>query len=108
MSPMRPPISCPRCRGSHRSGERCALAPRKVADPFYNTPGWERLRVTYRKRHSLCERCERDGKVVIGQLVHHIVPIKEAWSLRFMWDNLETLCKTCHNKEHGKVMAAGT
>ena len=107
MSPMRPPISCPRCRGSHRSGERCALAPRKATKRFYSSSSWHRVRALQRKRHTLCERCERDGKVVVGQLVHHIVPIEDGGA-RFHLDNLETLCHACHNKEHGKVMAAAT
>lgn len=67
---------------------------------FYNSPEWKRCRASYKKsKMNLCERC---GK--IGYFVHHKVYIDMSniydTSVTLNFDNLELLCKDCHNKEH--------
>lgn len=53
--------------------------------------------------HPLCVECEREGRVVPGYAVDHIVPHRGNVALLKDWDNLQTLCQRHHaiksNKE---------
>jgi len=58
---------------------------------------WQRFRKFYLRRHPICEKCE-DYKDLH---VHHIKPINEGGA-RLDPDNLMTLCRSCHEKVHGR------
>lgn len=67
---------------------------------FYNSKEWKKCRTAYRKsKFNLCERCGG-----IGYFVHHKVYIDMSNiydpTITLNFDNLELLCKDCHNKEH--------
>ncbi len=49
--------------------------------------------------HPLCARCMRDGKYVEAKVVNHIIPHRGDWRLFISIDNLESLCKACHDSE---------
>ena len=59
-------------------------------------------------KHPLCERCEKAGKVVPAEDCHHIISfmtgktLLDKKALAFDPNNLESLCKECHQKEHNK------
>ncbi len=56
----------------------------------------------------LCERCLAKGLIVPGYIVHHKIHLTEDNykdpSVAFNFNNLEYLCKTCHEQEHFKTM----
>ena len=69
---------------------------------FYHSPEWRRLREWYRIHHPLCEECERNGRVVLAQVIDHIVEIADGGSPLDV-ANLQSLCHACHNRKHGAV-----
>lgn len=70
-------------------------------DSFYQSSQWRNKRVNILSRDAgLCQNCRREGRTVIGNIVHHIIEVSVNWDLRLTDDNLETICSTCHNKEH--------
>lgn len=44
--------------------------------------------------------CKSNGVIKQANIVHHIVPLRDDWSKRLSYDNLETICAQCHNAEH--------
>lgn len=50
--------------------------------------------------HYLCQTCLRKGKLSIANTVHHIKPLEDYPELALDEENLESICPSCHNKEH--------
>jgi 5-methylcytosine-specific restriction protein A len=66
------------------------------------------LRDVIVRRDPLCRRCEAAGRLTVTALVDHILPIWLRPDLRLDPDNLQGLCKPCHDaktaedlKQHG-------
>jgi len=93
---------CEKC-GEERSRSYDEIR-RKDADAIYNAD-WQRLSRAYRYQHPQCERCSRDGIISDSVLVHHKVPISEGGD-RLSIDNLEALCRDCHEIHHGRKPAS--
>ena len=74
----------------------------KTRDPkyvgFYNSSEWRTLSAKYTQDKGF--RCEKCG--AIATEVHHVKAIQtpEGWERRLDSDNLELLCKACHNERH--------
>lgn len=75
---------------------------RKPKEPhrFYKSTQWQVAReIKIRVANGKCERCGG-----LGQEVHHIVRLNvntvNVTSISLNQDNLELLCKECHNKKH--------
>lgn len=74
------------------------------ARAFYNSTAWKECREAYKHKAAyLCERCG-----AAGVIVHHknyITPenITDP-SILLNFDNLELLCRACHDKEHGEPL----
>lgn len=72
----------------------------------YNNTAWRKLRNSYLKLHPLCENCLKEGKVVPAEDVHHKrSPFQKGeinWTLLMEVENLQSLCKECHGKEHAR------
>ena len=75
---------------------------------FYGSKAWKRCRAAYKKKAGgLCERCLANGVIRPGEVVHHKIYISPdtmndpAVSMNF--DNLELVCRDCHEKEHGRM-----
>jgi len=67
---------------------------------FYNSPAWKKTRKAYKLyRMNICERCGG-----LGYFVHHkkYINADNIWDtdITLNFENLELLCKDCHNKEH--------
>ena len=62
---------------------------------------WKRIRDRHISMHPLCEICQKEGKYVPAQEVHHIVPISKGGT--HARDNLQSLCRSCHNKIHHEL-----
>ena len=72
----------------------------KVLHNFYKSPAWLAAReLKIVSVNSLCERCGQ-----VGIEVHHIEKLTidnvNDSSVSLNQDNLELLCRDCHNKEH--------
>jgi len=68
---------------------------------FYKSGVWKNKREQILKRDNFeCQRCKRNGEFSKAKVVHHIKHLDEFPELALDDDNLESLCKQCHNKEH--------
>lgn len=72
----------------------------KVLHNFYKSNAWKLAReLKIREARGLCERCGG-----IGGEVHHIKRLNienvQDVTVSINLENLELLCKECHNKEH--------
>jgi len=75
---------------------------------FYQSREWKSLRAyKFTEARGLCEECLKQGKIIGGKEIHHIVPIdtNEGWERRYDIANLKCLCPQCHNKAHERVSA---
>jgi len=79
---------------------------------FYLSTEWRRLRAVKLMNNPLCEQCLKDGWTTPGEDIDHIIDIVIDPLLCLSYDNLQTLCKSCHSskpkvytkKKPGKVM----
>lgn len=73
---------------------------------YYNKVQWRDLRQAYMIEHPLCERCLREGRTTLAEEVHHKQFIlsgsddNERLDLLLNYNNLESLCKKCHDELH--------
>ena len=72
----------------------------------YNTNLWHRLRKAKLRDNPLCEVCSLEGKITLGEDIHHLrsflkaETIEERDSLAFDSNNLLTVCRKHHNEIH--------
>ena len=66
---------------------------------------WKRIRDAYVREHPFCEKCYEEGRLVPVTEVHHIIPINDGGTSDF--DNLMSLCHSCHEKIHQKMAGRG-
>lgn len=78
------------------------------AQAFYVSAEWKRCRrgfISYKR--GLCERCLAKGLIVPGNHVHHKVYLTpeniNKPDVALNWDNLELLCKNCHEEVHSSL-----
>ena len=77
------------------------------AQQFYSSTHWKKCRdgfISYKR--GLCERCLAKGIIKPGRDVHHkrrLTPqnITDP-NIALSWDNLELLCRECHEEEHNR------
>lgn len=77
--------------------------PEQIA--FYKTWTWKKCREQYfKKAKGLCERCLAKGLIKQGEIVHHKIEMNSETihnpKLAYGFDNLELLCRDCHNEVH--------
>ena len=81
---------------------------RKWKNPWYNTHRWRELRSLFLNENPLCVECEKEGLAILGNVVDHKQRVAsgktdaEKQRLMWDWDNLQTMCDTCHNSKSGK------
>ena len=78
-------------------------------EAFYVTWTWRKCRTAFAKsKGNLCERCLKRGVINAGSKdrpleVHHKIPLTADNvtdpEVTLNWDNLELLCKDCHDQE---------
>ncbi len=69
---------------------------------FYRSTAWKKLSHHWLMTHPLCVSCEAQGIYRKGDLVDHIVELRDDWTKRLDPDNLQTLCYACHNRKTWK------
>ena len=77
------------------------------AHAFYISEEWRRCRAAYIKAHPLCERCAAKGRIIPAEHVHHRARITPPNltdpAVTLNPDNLEALCRECHQQEHRHI-----
>ena len=81
----------------------------KEVETFYTSWTWRRCRKAFAEsKGNICERCLSRGIIEPGSKdrpleVHHKIPLNaenvKDPKVALNWDNLELLCKTCHEEE---------
>lgn len=69
---------------------------------FYRSVAWKKLSHRWLMMHPLCVNCEAHGVYRKGDLVDHIIELRDDWSKRLDVNNLQTLCYACHNRKTWK------
>ena len=89
----------------------------KDKQDIYNSREWKELTILKKRANPLCEQCIKDGEAIgipggyvkSVECVHHIIPIETARTkeemrrLAFNWNNLMSLCKSCHARIHKEL-----
>jgi len=73
---------------------------------FYVSVAWIDCARAYRRDHPLCERCLTRHEISAAEEVHHRIKLTPSNihkpDIVLNWDNLEALCKKCHQEEHNR------
>lgn len=64
----------------------------------YKTDLWRRLRLQQLRTEPLCRYCRTMGRVEAATVVDHVRPHRGERDLAFDPDNLQSLCKPCHDR----------
>lgn len=73
---------------------------------IYSSTAWKQLRETKLRQKPLCECCLKQGVIRTAQDVHHKVSFMSTTNpierdrLAYDLDNLQSLCRECHNAIH--------
>ena len=109
--PLRP-CRHPGCRELTRDGWCPAHRPRHERrrsaqyHSWYSLPVWtDRLRPQQLLREPFCRECRKHGLRTPATVVDHIEPHRGDWSLFADEDNLQSLCKHCHDRKTAREMA---
>jgi len=68
---------------------------------FYQKGAWRRIRNLYIKNNPLCVECVENGIIEKADVVDHIKQISKGGQA-YSFDNLQSLCSTCHNQKSGR------
>ena len=79
----------------------------KSIHQFYSSKKWVQTSKAYaRSKSFLCERCLSKGKVIPYEEVHHKIRLSmeniNNPDISLNWNNLECLCRKCHEQEHSE------
>ena len=97
-----------RCKNQQQAKDKAEI---------YNSREWKELTILKKRANPLCEQCIKDGEAIgipdgyvkSVECVHHIIPIETARTkeemrrLAFDWNNLMSLCKSCHARIHKEL-----
>ena len=68
---------------------------------FYNSKEWTSIRAVVKQRDmGLCQVCLMKNIIHYMTTVHHIIELKDNYSLRIDENNLISVCSSCHQKIH--------
>ena len=68
---------------------------------FYKSKMWEHKRLEILERDNFeCQECKAEGGYSKGNVVHHILHLKDRPDLALEDSNLVTVCGACHNVLH--------
>lgn len=74
---------------------------------LYNAKAWKALRLQQLTAEPLCRYCQQQGKVTAATVADHKIPHKGDETLFFDADNLQSLCKLCHDSAKQKAEKHG-
>ncbi|WP_192820185.1 HNH endonuclease [Rufibacter sp. LB8] len=64
---------------------------------FYTSTAWRKLRARKLANDPLCTHCQKKGIITLGSDIDHVLSIAKRPDLKLDYDNLQTLCKSCHS-----------
>lgn len=69
---------------------------------FYRHDPWLTVRKRVLERDNYIDQYElvENNRIIPGNTVHHIIPLRERWDLRADIRNLEVISRANHNREH--------
>jgi 5-methylcytosine-specific restriction enzyme A len=76
--------------------------PRAPHHELYGKIRWKRLRRLQMAEFPLCRMCEAAGRTTPATLVDHITPAKDDVELFFDMNNLQSICRPCHDSAKRK------
>lgn len=68
---------------------------------------WRQLRARHLAHHPLCEFCRRLGRVEPATVVDHVTPHRGSEVLFWDEQNLQSLCKLCHDSHKQTLEKSG-
>jgi 5-methylcytosine-specific restriction enzyme A len=74
---------------------------------FYAKKAWRNLRAAKLREDPLCIQCKAKGQLISATVVDHIIPRRANPDLELSWDNLQSLCESCHNTKSAKEGRGG-
>ena len=91
-----------RCGGIIKDGKcnRCQRCQNQEDPELHlgNDWTWRKISEAFRRDHPYCEDCDAEGRVTMATQVHHRKNRREHPELKYDWDNLMSLCDSCHSK----------
>lgn len=74
----------------------------KEIQTFYRSKSWLAVRQQVLNRDNYIDQFEllENDRIIPGNTVHHIIPLRERWDLRADIRNLEVISRSNHNREH--------
>jgi 5-methylcytosine-specific restriction protein A len=69
------------------------------AKKFYNSVAWRKMAREQLRREPLCAECLKAGRITPAEIADHVQPIREGGA-RLDRENLQSLCRACHNRKH--------
>lgn len=81
---------------------------RKIRRSIYDTKKWRDLRKAKLMQNPLCEKCFENGIITPAEDIHHIVSFVDITDnlrrleIAYDFNNLQSLCKKCHQKIHNQ------
>ncbi len=81
-------------------------AKQRELDLFLQRAAWRRLSRAYRREHPFCEACREAGRFTPADQVHHKIDRADREDLAYDWDNLQSLCRSCHSRITAERQAA--
>ena len=77
----------------------CSSRPYKK---LYNSSRWQDLRRYVLNKQPLCVECLKNNRITPATVVDHIKPHKGNEDLFYDINNLQSLCKSCHDRKTAK------
>lgn len=107
---------CSRCYKRILEGQKCDCVSRRYKEDdkyrvnteerrFYSSSSWEKKREEIKRHYN---KLDIYSYYVLhsfeyGEVVHHVIPIENAWELRYDNDNLIYLTESNHRKLHNEM-----
>lgn len=77
--------------------------PKRPWHRLYKTAAWQRLREHQLALQPLCSFCLQSDDVEVATVVDHIKPHKGDEALFYDPNNLQSLCKSCHDRDKQRI-----
>ncbi|SFE88241.1 HNH endonuclease [Peptostreptococcus sp. D1] len=90
---------CDRCGYNRHSHYDIHIRDKKLKQ-FYKSKEWTKLSHYIRQRYNHIDvyQLYKYNRIVLSEMVHHIIPIKDDWDRRLDPDNLIPLSSSSHNE----------
>ena len=99
---------CPTHQAQHnRAAQQAMDAKRGSAAARGYGRRWQKVRLTYLRKHVFCVYCDAEARLTVATVVDHIRPHKGNQALFWDRSNWQALCKRCHDRKTATEGAFG-